>query len=119
MMLKGGGGVVVERLMLSLLTLRCNGNGIIGSTIRLNPDVLWTIQHAKDSRQGRTVFMIKKKLRTKEARVPAHGDKFRLSTIPSRQPTAVLLPWDDTVNINGGSSNKKRRATTTTLENGS
>ena len=28
-------------------------------------------------------------------------------------PTAVLLPWDDEVNING-SSNKKRRVTTTT-----
>jgi len=36
-------------MMLSLLTtLRWNGNGIIGSTIRLNPDVLWTIQHAND-----------------------------------------------------------------------
>jgi hypothetical protein len=56
-MLLTGGGVVVERLMLSLLTLRCKGDGInIGSTIRLNPDV-WTIQHATDSKQQGTVFI--------------------------------------------------------------
>jgi hypothetical protein len=58
-MLLSGGGVEVERLMLSLLTLKCKGDDInIGSTIRLNPDVLWTIHNATDDiRQRRTVFI--------------------------------------------------------------
>jgi hypothetical protein len=55
-MLLSGGGVEVERLMLSLLTLKCKGDDInIGSTIRLNPEVLRMQQHATDD--SRTVFM--------------------------------------------------------------
>jgi hypothetical protein len=58
-MLLSGGGVEVERLMLSLLTLKCKGDDInIGSTIRLNPEVLRTIHNATDDiRQRRTVFI--------------------------------------------------------------
>jgi hypothetical protein len=57
-MLLSGGGVVVERLMPSSSTLKCKGVVIIGSTMRLNPDVLWTIQHATDSKTTGAVFML-------------------------------------------------------------